>query len=47
MNIDTLEMFCLTVDVGSINQAAKLSFVSQPAVTKQLQQLEIRNPKGN
>ncbi|PAV30761.1 LysR family transcriptional regulator [Virgibacillus profundi] len=40
MNIDTFKIYCLVVDVGSINQAAKLSFVSQPAVSKQIQQLE-------
>ncbi|WP_042143566.1 LysR family transcriptional regulator [Paucisalibacillus sp. EB02] len=40
MNIETLRMFCLVVDLGSISQAAKLSYVSQPAVTKQIRQLE-------
>ena len=33
-------MFCLVVDEGSISQAARLSFVSQPAVTRQINQLE-------
>ncbi|GGB31891.1 LysR family transcriptional regulator [Virgibacillus dakarensis] len=40
MNIETLRMFCLVVDIGSISQAAKLSYLSQPAVTKQIRQLE-------
>ncbi|WP_407267895.1 LysR family transcriptional regulator [Radiobacillus sp. PE A8.2] len=40
MNINTLKAFCLVVEVGSISQAAKLSYVSQPAVTKQIHQLE-------
>jgi LysR family transcriptional regulator, transcriptional activator of the cysJI operon len=33
-------MFCLVVDEGSISQAARLSYVSQPAVTRQIHQLE-------
>ncbi|HLR61536.1 MAG TPA: LysR family transcriptional regulator [Lentibacillus sp.] len=40
MNIETFKMFCLVVDMGSVSQAANLSFVSQPAVTKQIQHLE-------
>ncbi|MCQ6276221.1 LysR family transcriptional regulator [Bacillus sp. V3B] len=40
MNIENLKMFCLVVDEGSISQAARLSFVSQPAVTRQINQLE-------
>lgn len=40
MNIESLKMFCLVVDEGSISKAARLSFVSQPAVTKQIKQLE-------
>ncbi|MFV2047163.1 LysR family transcriptional regulator [Metabacillus sp. YM-086] len=40
MNIENLKMFCLVVDEGSISQAARLSFVSQPAVTRQIRQLE-------
>ena len=33
-------MFCLVVDEGSISQAARLSYVSQPGVTRQIHQLE-------
>lgn len=40
MNIDSLRMFCLVVDLGSISRAAKLSFISQPAVTKQIRRIE-------
>lgn len=40
LNIDNLKMFCLVVDEGSISQAARVSFVSQPAVTRQIHQLE-------
>lgn len=40
MNIESLKLFCLVVDEGSISQAARLSFVSQPAVTRQIRQLE-------
>jgi len=40
MNIESLKMFCLVVDEGSISKAARLSFVSQPAVTKQIRHLE-------
>ncbi|WP_053362527.1 LysR family transcriptional regulator [Bacillus sp. FJAT-27251] len=40
MNIESLKMFCLVVDEGTISQAARLAFVSQPAVTRQIHQLE-------
>ncbi|MCM3763644.1 LysR family transcriptional regulator [Neobacillus niacini] len=40
MNLDSLKMFCLVVDEGSISKAARLSYVSQPAVTRQIRQLE-------
>jgi DNA-binding transcriptional LysR family regulator len=40
LNIESLKMFCLVVDEGSISQAARLSYVSQPAVTRQIHQLE-------
>lgn len=40
MNIDNLRIFCRVVEEGSITKAAELSFVSQPAVTRQVRQLE-------
>lgn len=40
MNINHLEMFCSVVDEGSISQAARIKYVSQPAVTNQIRQLE-------
>lgn len=40
MNMNHLRVFCLVVDEGSISQAARLSYVSQPAVTNQIRQLE-------
>jgi len=40
LNIENLKMFCLVVDEGSISQAARLSYVSQPGVTRQIHQLE-------
>ncbi|MEK5063958.1 MULTISPECIES: LysR family transcriptional regulator [Cytobacillus] len=42
MNIESLRMFCYVVEEGSISQAARKGFVSQPAVTKQIHQLEDR-----
>lgn len=33
-------MFCRVVEEGSISQAARMGFVSQPAVTRQIRQLE-------
>ncbi len=40
MNIESLRMFCLVVDEGTISKAARIGFVSQPAVTRQIQHLE-------
>lgn len=40
MNLDSLKMFCAVVEDGSISKAARLSFVTQPAVTRQIHQLE-------
>lgn len=40
MNIENLKIFCLVVDEGSISQVARLCFVSQPAITRKIHQLE-------
>lgn len=40
LNLQTLALFCLIVEKGSFSKAAKLNFISQPAVTKQIKQLE-------
>ncbi len=42
MNIESLRMFCRVVDEGSISKAARIGYVSQPAVTRQIRQLENR-----
>lgn len=42
MNIENLRMFCRVVEEGNISRAARLGYVSQPAVTKQIRQLEAR-----
>ncbi|MEN1970381.1 LysR family transcriptional regulator [Lentibacillus sp. N15] len=42
MNIENLRMFCRVVEEGNISKAARLGYVSQPAVTKQIRQLETR-----
>ena len=40
LNIENLKIFCLVVDEGSISQVARLSFVSQPAITRKIHILE-------
>jgi len=40
VNIESLRLFCLVVEEGSISQAARLIGVSQPAATRQIHQLE-------
>ncbi|WP_077329019.1 LysR family transcriptional regulator [Virgibacillus siamensis] len=40
MNIDYLEMFCQVIEEGSISQAARIGYISQPAVTSKIRQLE-------
>ncbi|WP_263707752.1 LysR family transcriptional regulator [Shouchella tritolerans] len=40
MNIQLLKTFCFVVETGSINQAAKSLYLSQPAITKQIHQIE-------
>lgn len=40
MNLENLKMFCCVVEEGSISKAARKGFVTQPAVTRQIHQLE-------
>ncbi|MFS0781965.1 LysR family transcriptional regulator [Bacillus sp. 1P06AnD] len=40
LNIDHLKLFCLVVEEGSISQAARLNYITQPAVTRHIRQLE-------
>lgn len=40
MNIDNLEMFCKVIEQGSISQVARSSYVTQPAVTSKIRQME-------
>lgn len=40
MNLTSIQMFCLVVEHGSISEAARRIFVSQPAVSRQIRVLE-------
>lgn len=40
MNIESLRIFCLVVEEGSITQAVKHLYLSQPAATRKIHQLE-------
>ncbi|WP_042351263.1 LysR family transcriptional regulator [Bacillus massiliigorillae] len=40
MNIEHLKLFCLVVEEGSISQAARLNYMTQPAVTRHIHHLE-------
>lgn len=40
MDIDNLRIFCLVVEEGSISQAAKHLYLSQPGATRKIHQLE-------
>lgn len=40
MNIENLKIFCKVVEVGSISEVARMSYVTQPAVTSQIRYLE-------
>lgn len=40
MNIESLKIFCKVVEEGSLSKVARILYISQPAVTKQIQQLE-------
>jgi DNA-binding transcriptional LysR family regulator len=40
VNLDSFKAFCLVVEHGSISQAARHLFISQPAVTRQIRALE-------
>ncbi|SDI13909.1 LysR family transcriptional regulator [Alteribacillus bidgolensis] len=40
MRIQTFQLFCYVIEEGSISAAAKRAYLSQPAVTKKIRQLE-------
>ena len=40
ININSFHLFCLVVEEGSISRAAKKCYISQPAVTRHIHQLE-------
>lgn len=40
MNIENLNIFCQVIEQGSISQVARTSYVTQPAVTSKIRQME-------
>ncbi|WP_164667687.1 LysR family transcriptional regulator [Virgibacillus doumboii] len=40
MRVGNLETFCQVVEEGSISKVAKINYITQPAITKQIRQLE-------
>lgn len=40
MKIENLQLFCLVTELGSISQAAKQMYLTQPTVTRKIHQLE-------
>ncbi len=40
MNIENLKLFCQVVEQGNISQVARTSYITQPAVTSKIRQLE-------
>lgn len=40
MNIENLKLFCQVVEHGNISQVARTSYITQPAVTSKIRQLE-------
>jgi len=40
MNIENLRIFCRVIEEGNISKISRLEYISQPAVTKQIRQIE-------